>query len=205
MADGTGELKKLIELLKTKNEDITLIVTGGVARHFYDIPRVTVDIDAEIEISDEEFLNIISAIEQNKIIAHVDLNIDSWGMIPLPEGYKERAEFVFKDKNVTVKVMDKLDYLFSKLARGTEEDINDALEVIKKFNITSDDFEDRYKLIKLLKAIETFNFIKRVKWFKEQAFGIKQDNQNNNNLEQEDTFTKDLNERLNKKKGPKLG
>jgi hypothetical protein len=169
--NGLAEFKKLIELLKTTDEDITLIVTGGIARHFYDIPRTTVDIDAEIDCSDNKFLDIIEAIEKNKIIAHVDLNIDSWGMIPLPEGYKERAVFKFKDKNVTIKVMDKLDYLFSKLARGTEEDINDALEVIKKYNITSKDFEDRYKLVKPLKALETFNFIKRVKWFKEQAFG----------------------------------
>lgn len=173
MADGTGELKKLIELLKTKNEEITIIVTGGVARHFYDISRITADIDAEINCSDQNFLDIVDAIQKNKIIAHVDLNIDSWGMIPLPEGYKERATFAFKDKNVTVKVIDKLDYLFSKLARGTEEDINDALEVIKKYNITSKDFEDRYKLIKPLKALETFNFIKRVNWFKELAFEVK--------------------------------
>jgi hypothetical protein len=157
MASGFDELKKLVELLKTKNEDITLIVTGGVARHFYEIPRTTTDIDAEIECSDAEFLNTIADIGINKIIAHVDLNIDSWGMIPLPEGYKERAVFEYRDKNVTVKVMDKLDYVFSKLARGTEEDITDASEVIKKYNITQKDFEVRYKLVKPLKALETFN------------------------------------------------
>src|SRR3990172_4066398 len=74
-------------------------------------------------------------------------NISGWGIVPLPSNYRERAKTVHSSTYLTLKILDPIDFVFSKLMRGTEEDLRDILDVIQRFNITKDALCERERLI----------------------------------------------------------
>ncbi|MCP5002693.1 MAG: hypothetical protein GY941_01885 [Planctomycetes bacterium] len=88
-------------------------------------------------------------------------NIDGWGIIPLPEGYRDRSYAVYESCYLKIKVLDPVDFVFSKILRGTEEDFKDINEVIKKFHVTDKALKDREKSVKFPKDTETLFFRKK--------------------------------------------
>jgi len=125
-------IDKIENFVRKKNEHIELLLIEGLAMSFYGSLKYTVDIDGEIKCNDELYFELFEYLKNEGVAFNLSENISSWGIIPLPEGYRERAGTVYKSDYLTVKVLDPVDYVFSKLLRGTEEDYRDALEVIKK-------------------------------------------------------------------------
>ncbi len=154
-------IEKIEYLVKKKAEKVELLLIGGLAMSFYELPRFTVDIDAEIQCSDECYLDIMDYLKKEGIASNISDNIDGWGMIPLPGGYRDRAKKVYESDYLKLKVLDPVDFVFSKILRGTEEDFDDVIEVIKKFHVNEEDLKDREKLIKFPKDPETFFFRKK--------------------------------------------
>ncbi len=61
----------------------------------------------------------------------------------MPPGYRERVVEIYGDEFLTVNVLDPLDFIIAKLRRFTEEDIEDALFVARKYNIGVKEIEKR--------------------------------------------------------------
>lgn len=123
------------------------LLVGGAALPFYGVNRGTLDIDLEIQAdSQEEFDRIREAIEASGLVADVTANFEGWGMIPLPEGFRER---VIPTPIRNLFVLDPVDYVFSKLRRGTEQDIEDCLAVVRARAIRPRDIRERKRLLRL--------------------------------------------------------
>ena len=79
----------------------------------------------------------------------------------MPSNYQERAKTVYSGDYLTLKILDPVDFVFSKLMRGTEEDLQDIMDVIRKFNISKESLNEREKLIQFPKDPETLLFKKK--------------------------------------------
>ncbi|HKZ56092.1 MAG TPA: hypothetical protein VJ024_00150 [Thermodesulfovibrionales bacterium] len=73
----------------------------------------------------------------------------------------ERAKTLSLGEYLTLKILDPVDFVFSKLMRGTEEDLQDIMDVIRKFNISKESLGEREKLIQFPKDPETLLFKKK--------------------------------------------
>jgi hypothetical protein len=156
-------IDKIEAFAKSKKEPIRLLIVGGLAMDFYGIPRYTIDIDAEIKCSNEMYFELIEYLRKENISFNIGENISSWGVIPLPANYTERSQTVYQSDYLTIKILDPVDFVFSKLLRGTEEDFNDAIAVVRKYNITRDSLVEWERLIQFPKDPETLFFKKKFK------------------------------------------
>ena len=156
-------IDKIEAFAKSKKEPIGLLVIGGLAMDFYGMPRHTIDIDAEIKCSSKIYFELIDYLRKENISFNIGENISSWGVIPLPADYTERAQSVYQSDYLTIKILDPVDFVFSKLLRGTEEDFSDATAVVRKYNITRDSIVERQKLVQFPKDPETLFFNKKFK------------------------------------------
>ncbi len=154
-------IDKIEAFAKTKNEQIELLLVGGLAMSIYGIPRHTVDIDAEIKCSEQVYFELLEYLRKENISFNIGDNISNWGIIPLPANYRERAKTVYKSGYLALKVLDPVDFVFSKLMRGTEDDFRDAIDVIKFSKITREQLLERKQLIQFPKDTETFFFEKK--------------------------------------------
>ena len=124
----------LKEFVKESGEDTTLILIGGLAIQFYGIKgRATYDIDAEIVKGD--LFKLYEFLKKKGIPADLTENIGGWSVIGMPRGYRERAYTVFEDGNLKIKLLNPYDFVVAKLRRGTQEDIDDAIAVFRKFKL----------------------------------------------------------------------
>ncbi len=151
-------IEKIKAFSESRKEPIELLLVGGLAMSYYGLPRYTIDIDAEIKCNDETFADFIEFLKQEGVSFNISENISGWGVIPLPAGYRERAKVVYRGDFLILKVLDPVDFVFSKLLRGTEEDFSDAVQIIKKYRITKDLLIEREKFIAYPKDTETFFF-----------------------------------------------
>ena len=137
------ELKRVIELLKEftradKNR-LQVILLGGLALQYYGMKnRATVDIDAEVRGDIEGVFNFLRS---NNIPADIGENVSGWSVVGMPPGYRERVIGIYNDELLQVNVLHPLDFVIAKLRRFTEEDIEDALFVVKKYNIRGEEIE----------------------------------------------------------------
>lgn len=154
-------IEKIEKFFQQKKEKVELLIVGGLAMSFYELPRFTVDIDAQISCSDETYFEFLEYLKKEKIAFNISENINSWGIIPLPQGFKKRAKVVYKSKYFTLKALEPRDFIFSKLLRGTEEDFKDILAVVKKYKIIKKELEERERLIDFPKDPETLFFKKK--------------------------------------------
>jgi len=154
-------IDKVKDFAKSKNDTVELLLIGGLAMSFYGMPRYTVDIDAEIRCSDETYFELVEFLKRENISFNIGGDISGWGVIPLPANYRDRARNVYETGNFILKILEPVDFIFSKLMRGTEEDFKDAVEVIHKYAITKDSLIERKKLIKFPKDTETLFFKKK--------------------------------------------
>lgn len=146
---------------KSKGKPIELILIGGLAMGYYGAPRYTVDIDAEIRCDNEIYFEFLEYLRKEGIASNISDNISGWGIVPLPSDYKERAQIVYTSEYLILKLLDPVDYVFSKLMRGTDEDLSDIIDVIQRFHITKDALRERKRLIQFPKDPETLFFEKK--------------------------------------------
>lgn len=158
--------EELAKSLAEKNLRARIIAVGRSALELYGIEaQYTQDIDFEL-IADEEVWNEIGRlIEGLEVRADYGEDFDRWSVVPMPKGYRERAECVIKFGDVEICVLDPVDYVIAKLRRGTAEDEMDAQAVMRKFNLSREDIEERLKLVKPVKDVEFFLFKKRMENF----------------------------------------
>ena len=132
------KLKNVIQLLKrfSRNNPLEIILIGGLSLEYYGLrERATLDIDAEVKGDVDKLSGFL---KRNKIPCDIGEDISRWSLISLPPGYKKRAETLYSDDRLKVKVLNPLDFIIAKLRRGTEEDLNDALFIAGKFSLKAE-------------------------------------------------------------------
>ncbi len=162
--------EELAKSLAERNRRARIIAVGRSALELYGIEaQYTQDIDFEL-IADEDVWNEIERlIERLGVKADYGEDFDRWSVVPMPKGYRERAECVIKVGDIEICVLDPIDYVIAKLRRGTSEDEADARAVMKKFNLSREDIEKRLELIEPIKDVEFFLFKKRMESFLSNA------------------------------------
>ena len=138
------ELEAVIAHLKEfawgERKSLEIILIGGIAIQYYGMKdRATIDIDAEIKGNVEGLFNFLKA---RDIPSDIGENISGWSVIGMPEGYKERAIEIYRDEFLTIKVLLPLDFVIAKLRRFSEEDINDALFVVRRYDISPSEIKE---------------------------------------------------------------
>lgn len=130
------KLKDIIRLLREFSRNghpLEIILVGGLSMEYYGLKeRATLDIDAEVKGDIEELLSFL---KKNKIPADIGEDISKWSLISLPAAYRQRATTIHSDDNLKIKVLSPLDFIVAKLRRFTEEDLEDALFVARKFRV----------------------------------------------------------------------
>ena len=175
--DTIERVKKIVNFLsKNTDKNIEIIVVGGTAMSFYGDYRTTMDIDAEIINCPENlYKSLLEHLKENKIQFNIDEDFDNWGMVAMPLGYRERAIPVYNVGNITVKTLEPIDFIISKLRRGADIDINDAEKIVSRNNITEKAIRERVSKIEFIKTEETFWFKQRLEMFINEKIKLKQD------------------------------
>ena len=103
-------------------------LVGGTTMVFEGLRAQSLDIDLTFDVSPEDHAAIVQAIRELKDQLALNIEEVSPGdFIPLPAGYRERAVFVGRYGQLDVFHFDFYSTVLSKIARGTEEDLNDVL------------------------------------------------------------------------------
>ncbi len=167
MTVNIEKVKRILkEFVRETGKDLELILVGGLALQLYGLEnRATIDIDAEVEKGD--LFKLYKFLKEKGIPADLTENISGWSVIAMPEGYKERAKVIFKDGKLTIKLLDPYDFVIAKLRRGTQEDVDDALFVAKKFNLKPEKILEFGELAveNSIKDTALLNFKKRLEMF----------------------------------------
>lgn len=137
--DLEGIIDLLKEFTRAKKKALEIILIGGLALHYYGLKeRKTIDIDAEVS-GDVE--GLFKFLKTKKIPSDMGENISGWSVISMPPLYRERALTIYNDKLLTVKVLHPLDFIVAKLRRFTDEDLEDALFVAKKYDLKQENIK----------------------------------------------------------------
>jgi hypothetical protein len=59
----------------------------------------------------------------------------------VPPGYRDRTSVWHEDENLRIRLLDPGDCVIAKLRRGTEQDLDDAREVVIQFQLSPSDIQ----------------------------------------------------------------
>jgi len=161
-------LRHCILYSKQTTTHVDILVVGGIAMALYGLPRYTNDLDAEV-VSGEHLEALQKFLEKNGILANLSENISGWGIVPLPGDYRAKSKTLYSDGKITIRTLDPVDFVISKLRRGTDEDLEDIEHVVKRFKLSPADVERRCMEIEWRKDQETLFFKKRLEAFLRRA------------------------------------
>lgn len=168
------DITRQLEALRDNLEGtISFVIIGGLAMQIYmgetssksatkqnsGYHRVTNDLDAEVSASEKDFNLLLDFLHKRKIPCNIGEDIDRWGIVPMPKGYRERARIIRKGK-ITIMVLHPVDFIYSKLRRSSQEDIEDIKAIIGHYGITKEDILKMKELIRFPKDEATLLFNK---------------------------------------------
>ena len=143
------DLAKVLLLLKQfvteRKSQLDLTLLGGLALQHYGMQnRATIDVDAEVTTRTgrtSDLLELFQFLKAHQIPSDLSENISGWSVVAMPPGYKDRTVTIYQDLQLRVAVLSPLDFVISKLRRFTEEDIEDALFVARKYAVEPKEIE----------------------------------------------------------------
>lgn len=66
-------------------------------------------------------------------------------MISLPKGYRDRAITIYQDDQLKVSVLNPYDFIIMKLRRGTEQDLEDCLNVALANQLSVEELDKHFE------------------------------------------------------------
>lgn len=116
---------------------LNVLLIGRLALYGYGSQEArTEDVDAELSQDVEE---VGAFLKQQGIPSNLSENISGWSIVSLPPGYRHRARVLHQRDQLRVSVLDPIDFIVSKLRRGTEQDFADAEFVARRYHVTATD------------------------------------------------------------------
>lgn len=68
-------------------------------------------------------------------------NISGWSVLAMPPGYRDRTSVWHEDGGLRIRLLHPVDFVIAKLRRGTEQDLDDAQEVVTRFHLSPADIQ----------------------------------------------------------------
>lgn len=132
--------EQVIELLtnytRETGDSVEILLVGALALQAYGFQdRLTRDLDAEVVGSIEPLTEFL---RQRSVPADLTTNFSGWSVVSMPPGYRDRATDLVNRTNLRVRLLAPIDFVISKLRRGTDLDIDDAAFVVKRWHLTAD-------------------------------------------------------------------
>jgi hypothetical protein len=132
--------EQVIELLENYTREtgnsVELLLVGALALQAYGYQdRLTRDVDAEVVGSIDQLTEFL---RQHSVPADLTTNFSGWSVVSMPPGYRDRATSLVNRTNLRVRLLAPIDFVISKLRRGTDLDLDDAAFVANRYHLTSD-------------------------------------------------------------------
>jgi hypothetical protein len=133
-ADQVIEL--LTDYTRETGASLDILLVGALALQAYGYQnRLTRDLDAEVVGSVDTLTEFLS---RHSIPADLTTNFSGWSVVAMPPGYRDRATNLVHQSNLRVRLLEPVDFVISKLRRGTDLDLDDAAFVAKRYHLTSE-------------------------------------------------------------------
>ena len=132
------------EIAKSTGNSIEIILVGAQALPYYGVEaRATMDIDAEIVRGDLE--EVYFELKKRGFESDLSENISGWSVISLPKGYRDRAITIYQDDHLKISVLSPYDFIIMKLRRGTEQDLEDCLNVALANQLSVEELDKHFE------------------------------------------------------------
>lgn len=114
---------------------VDLVLIGGMAMLAYGHPsRATIDVDGELRDGVRALKEFLS---RHNIPANLGQSLSRWSVVAMPPGYRDRATVMIDEPGVRISLLAPVDFIVSKLRRGTEEDLADARWIAERFHVSA--------------------------------------------------------------------
>lgn len=114
---------------------VDLLLIGGMAMLAYGHPsRATIDVDGELR---DGVRSLNAFLSRHNIPANLGQSLSGWSVVAMPPGYRDRATILIDEPGVRMSLLAPVDFIVSKLRRGTEEDLADAAWIAARFHVTA--------------------------------------------------------------------
>ncbi len=114
---------------------VDLVLIGGMAMLAYGHPsRATIDVDGELR---EGVRSLKAFLSRHNIPANLGQSLSGWSVVAMPPGYRDRATIMIDEPGLRLSLLAPVDFIVSKLRRGTEEDLADAAWIAERFHVTA--------------------------------------------------------------------
>ena len=128
-------IQLLTDYTRETGASLDILLVGALALQAYGYQnRLTRDLDAEVVGSVDTLTEFLS---QHSIPADLTTNFSGW--VAMPPGYRDRATNLVHQPNLRVRLLAPVDFVISKLRRGTDLDLDDAAFVAKRYHLTSEE------------------------------------------------------------------
>lgn len=125
----------LREYVEQTGHAVDLVLIGGMAMLAYGHPsRATLDVDGELRTGVRPLKTFLS---RHNIPANLGQSLSGWSVVAMPPGYRDRATALIDEPGLRLALLAPVDFIVSKLRRGTEEDLADAAWVAQRFHVTA--------------------------------------------------------------------
>ncbi|MBI1821653.1 MAG: hypothetical protein HY036_06305 [Nitrospirae bacterium] len=122
------------EFARIHQRPLQILLVGGLSLYFYGMPdRATMDVDAEVKTGLEDLFHFL---KEHHVPADLSENFSGWSVIAMPPGYPERSSIAVQTGLLEIRILAPVDFIIAKLRRFTEIDIQDALFVARKYQIS---------------------------------------------------------------------
>jgi hypothetical protein len=163
----------LLEFLEVLNEDLTrkstLVAAGGTAMTLLDLKPSTMDIDFTIPSSDlPEFER---ALKNNPPGFKVDRWTDGYVFCQsLPDDYLEKSIKIKEYSHISLRALNPLDIIVTKIGRLNQRDIQDIETCIKAYKISKDDIKTRAALVSPTYITKEEDYLYHLDWVIKKFF-----------------------------------
>lgn len=125
----------LREYVDETGHRIDLVLIDGMAMLAYGhLSRATIDVDGELR---EGVRSLKAFLSRHNIPANLGQSLSGWSVVAMPPGYRDRATIMIDEPGIRLSLLAPVDFIVSKLRRGTDEDLTDATWIAERFHVTA--------------------------------------------------------------------
>ena len=126
----------------------TIYLLGGSALCLLGSPRVTLDVDYTVEVAPEDTARFQAVLAELATEMRLDLeDVPLAEFIPLPPGARERRRAIGRFGQLEIYIFDPYSIALSKIARGFEADLEDAVFMLREHLVEFDELERLFEQI----------------------------------------------------------
>ena len=124
----------LEQFVKTTGQPIDLLLVGALAMQCYGLrDRYTNDVDGELTGPLQPLVTFLTG---EGVPADLTQDMSGWSIVAMPPGYRDRATDLLSHQNLRIRLLAPVDFVIAKLRRGIELALDDALYIVRQFQIS---------------------------------------------------------------------